>query len=324
MERRSLMFGTLGPAAATLLGPSGAHAQGKFPSRPIRIIVANPAGGPGDLLSRAFGEKATQTLGQPFVIENRAGGSTVIGTQAAARSEPDGYTLVNLTTSGVVQTVLQERLPYSLSADFVPVIGIGFFPMVIAVSASSNVRSLSDLQVRAGQANGINYGSGGTGTLAHLASISLLSEIKGRGTHVPYRGSAPAIQGLMGGQIDMFFGDTLLALSMKDSLRLLAITAKARLPDLPDVPTTSELGLPTLNSKLWFAFLAPSNTPAAILQRLHEAFATAQDDAVFKEKMASHGFELEIMPSAVCSTYIRNEASRWGKIIKANDIRAGD
>jgi tripartite-type tricarboxylate transporter receptor subunit TctC len=315
----------LGPAAVALTpGIQDLQAQERFPSRPIRMIVANPPGGPGDLLSRIFGEKATQSLGQPFVIENRAGGSTVIGTQAAARSEPDGYTLFNLTTSGVVQTVLQEKLPYSLSTDFVPIVGIGFFPMVIAVSATSGIRTLSDLQARASVANGVTYGSGGTGTLAHLASINLLNEIKGRGTHVPYRGSAPAVQGLLGGQVDMFFGDTLLALSMRESLRLLAITSKTRLPSLPEVPTTAELGLPALDSKLWFAFLAPSGTPDPIVRRLHQAFAAAQDDTAFKEKVAGHGFEMNIMPAQACATYMHDEARRWGNVVKANDIRIGD
>jgi tripartite-type tricarboxylate transporter receptor subunit TctC len=323
MQRRDLIFSALAPAAAALL-PAPAGAQEGYPSRPIRMIVANPAGGPGDLLSRAFGEKATQTLGQLFIVENRAGGSTVIGTQAAARAEPDGYTLLNLTTSGVVQTVLQERLPYDLNRDFVPVIGVGYFPMVLAVSTSSNIRSIDDLRARARRPAGVNYGSGGTGTLAHLASLSLLAEIQGRGTHVSYRGSAPAIQGLMAGEIDLFFGDALLALALKDSVRLLAVTSKERVPGLPEVPTTAELGLPALNSKLWFAFLAPANTPDAILRRLHAAFAKAQDDAAFKDRMASYGFELEIMQAAACTAYMRDEASRWGGVIKANGIRTGD
>jgi tripartite-type tricarboxylate transporter receptor subunit TctC len=322
VDRRRFILGS--SAVAGLLGRGTAYAQDGFPSRPIRMVVANPPGGPGDLLSRVFGEKATQTLGQPFVVENKAGGSTVIGTQAVAQSAPDGYTLLNLTTSGVVQTVLQNKLPYSLSEGFVPVIGIGYFPMVIAVSASSSIRSIADLQASARRPNGINYGSGGTGTLAHLATINLLAEIQGRGTHVAYRGSAPAIQGLLGGETDMFFGDTLLALSMKDSIRLLAVTSKTRLPKLPDVPTTAEIGLPGLDSKLWFAFLAPANTPAPIVRRLHDAFAAAKDDAALQEKLAGYGFEMDIVNAEACSTYIRNEASRWEKVIKANGIRIGD
>lgn len=325
MDRRKLILGAFAPPVASLfVGRWAAHAQEPFPSRPIRLVVANPPGGPGDLLSRFFGEKATQALGQPFVIENKAGGSTVIGTQAVAQSAPDGYTLLNLTTSGVVQTVLQNKLPYNLMRDFVPVVGIGYFPMVVAVSASSSIRSIADLQASARRPNGINYGSGGTGTLAHLASINLLSEIKGNGTHVAYRGSAPAIQGLLGGQVDMFFGDTLLALSMKDSLRLLAVTSKTRLPKLPDVPTTAELGLPGLDSKLWFAFLAPSNTPEPILRRLYDAFATAKDDTAFQEKVAVYGFEIEIANAEACSSYMRDEASRWEKVVKANGVRVGD
>jgi tripartite-type tricarboxylate transporter receptor subunit TctC len=325
MNRRDLLRVAAVPAAAALLTkPSGTYAQERYPSRPIRIIVANPPGGPGDLLSRSFGDKATQTLAQPFIIENRAGASTVIGTQAAARSEPDGYTLFNLTTSGVVQTVLQDSLPYNLSRDFVPVIGIGYFPMVIIVSPSSGIQSMADLQARARRPGGINFGSGGTGTLGHLAGASLLSELGGRGTHVSYRGSAPAVQGVISGEIDMFFGDTLLATSLKDSVRLLALTSKERMPVLPDVPTTAELGLPGLNSKLWFAFLAPSATPQPILKRLYDAFSSAEADQAFKEKASSYGFELEIMGAESCSKYMQEEASRWGQVIKANGIRSGD
>jgi tripartite-type tricarboxylate transporter receptor subunit TctC len=306
------------------LGPGAAIASGNYPTRPIRAVVANPPGGVGDLITRAFGEKATADLGQVFVVENRPGASTVIGTQAVARSEPDGYTILNLTTSGVVQTVLQERLPYNLERDFVPIIGIGYFPMVLAVSGTSNIRSLSDLASIARSPAGLLYGSGGTGTLAHLAAITLLSALGGSSTHVPYRGNSEAIQGLIGGQVQLFFPATLEALSLKEAIRPLAVTSEHRFSGMPDVPTTAELGMPQLNSKLWFAFLAPAETPAPVVQRLYTAFSKASGDDAFKKRLLGFGFELEIKDEAASRVYMREEAQRWDVVVKANNIRTGD
>jgi tripartite-type tricarboxylate transporter receptor subunit TctC len=325
MKRRNLLISGFGAvSAAAAFRPSVVRAQDDYPSRPVRIVVANPPGGVGDLITRAFGEKAGAELGQAFVVENRPGASTVIGTQSVARAEPNGYTLLNLTTSGVVQTVLQDKLPYNLERDLVPVIGIGYFPMVLAVSAASNIRSMDDLATIARSSQGLVYGSGGTGTMAHLAALSLLKELGGHGTHVPYRGNSEAIQGLLGGQIQMFFPSTLETMSLKDALKPLAVTSAQRFPGLPDVPTTAELGLPHLNPKLWFAFLAPANTPKSVVSRLYNAFAKVQTDEALKRRLTGYGFELEIKDSAASLAYIQEEAKRWAVVVKANNIRMGD
>jgi tripartite-type tricarboxylate transporter receptor subunit TctC len=196
--------------------------------------------------------------------------------------------------------------------------------MVIIVSPSSGIQSMADLQARARRPGGINFGSGGTGTLGHLAGASLLSELGGRGTHVSYRGSAPAVQGVISGEIDMFFGDTLLATSLKDSVRLLALTSKERMPVLPDVPTTAELGLPGLNSKLWFAFLAPSATPQPILKRLYDAFlergsrpSLQGEGELIRLRARDHGGRILLKVYAGRSLPL-------GQVIKANGIRSGD
>src|SRR5258705_8297352 len=190
--------------AASLVG-SIATAAEVCPSRVIKMIVPNPAGGVGDLIARMLGDKGSAELGQPVVIENKAGASTVIGTDAVAKSKPDGCTILSLTASGVVVSVLQEKLPYNLERDFTPIVGVGSFPMVLAVPAESKLNSLADVIAAAKSKDGITYASGGPGTLAHLSAVRLLKEVNGTGNHIPYRGNPDAIQGLIGNHVQLFF-----------------------------------------------------------------------------------------------------------------------
>jgi tripartite-type tricarboxylate transporter receptor subunit TctC len=172
-------FGSIGIAAA----------EEPYPTRLIKMIVPNPAGGVGDLIGRVLAEKVSAELGQPIVIENKSGATTVIGTDAVARSKPDGYTILSLTASGVVVSVLREKLPYSLERDFTPIISVGSFPMALTVSAASKINSFADLVAAATSTKDITYASGGVGTLAHLSSVRLIKELNGTGNHVPYRGN---------------------------------------------------------------------------------------------------------------------------------------
>jgi tripartite-type tricarboxylate transporter receptor subunit TctC len=260
-----------------------AAAEGTYPTRPIKMIVPNPAGGVGDLISRVLAEKANAELGQPIVIENRSGATTVIGTDAVARSKPDGYTFLSLTTSGVVVSVLREKLPYNLERDFTPIISVGSFPMALTVSAASSINSFADLVAAARSTRGITYASGGVGTLAHLSSVRLIKELNGAGNHVPYRGNNDAIQALLGNHVQMFFPSTAEALPLATSgeIRVLGVTSEERLPTLPDVPTMRELGFAQFNPRLWYAFLVPANTPANVISRLHDALAKATMDSLY-------------------------------------------
>jgi tripartite-type tricarboxylate transporter receptor subunit TctC len=313
-------------SAANFGGISIATAADACPARFIKMIVPNPAGGTGDLVARALGEKVSAELGKPVVVENRSGASTVIGTEAVARAKPDGCTILSLTASGVVVSVLQEKLPYNLERDFTPIISVGSFPMVLAVPVASKLNSFADVVAAARSADGITYASGGAGTLAHLSSVRLIKEMNGTGNHVPYRGNSDAIQGLLGNHVQLFFPSTAEALQLAKSgkIRLLGVTSEERLPTLPDVPTMKELGFAQFNPRLWYAFLAPANTPANIVSGLHDAFVKATTDPSVRERLIALGFTMEMKGPAAVSAFMKDEAARWGKVIKDNNIKGAN
>lgn len=312
---------------ALCLGISHNVAQAKTcPGRVIKMIIANPAGGVGDLVGRVLGEKASEDLGQPVVIENRAGATTVIGTDFVAKAPPDGCTILNLTASGVVISVLRNNLPYSLARDFTPILGIGSFPMVMAVPGSSNLKTFADLTAAIKSKGGITYGSGGSGSLAHLVTVRLIRELGGSGIHVPYRGNPDAMQGLMRSDVQLFFPSSAEALAHAKAgkIRLLGITTELRLRTLPNVPTMKELGFADLNPRLWYALLAPANTPAQTLARMRDAFSKAILDPSMQERLSSLGFTPEIKDPASVSEFMESEAARWGKVIKEHGIKASE
>lgn len=291
-------------------------------ARVVKVVVPNPAGGGGDLITRVLSERAATELGQSFVIENRAGASTVIGTEFVATSKPDGCTILSLTASGIVISVLRDRMPYSLERDFAPIIGIGSFPMTLSVVGTSPIKSLADLAAAAKQPGGIAYGSGGPGTLAHLSSVRLLRELGGTGNHIPFRGNADAIQALLGGTVQMFFPSTAesIPLSKAGKVRVLGITSDERFPSLPDVPTMKELGFADFTPRLWYGFLAPAGTPPAYVQRLYEAFAKALQDPGVRERLITLGFTPDIQDPATTAAYMKREAARWQAVIRENNI----
>jgi tripartite-type tricarboxylate transporter receptor subunit TctC len=250
----------------------------------------------------------------------------VIGTEAVARAKPDGCTILSLTASGVVVSVLQEKLPYNLQRDFAPIISVGSFPMVLAVPVASKLNSFADVVAAARSKDGITYASGGAGTLAHLSSVRLIKELNGTGTHIPYRGNPDAIQGLLGNQVQLFFPSTAEALPLAKSgkIRLLGVTSEERLPTLPDVPTMKELGFAQFNPRLWFAFLAPASTPPNIVSGLHDAFAKAAMDPSIRERLTALGFAMEVKDPAAVSAFMKSEAGRWGKVVKDNNIQSAN
>ena len=326
MKLKRLICALTAQSAASFGGIGVATAAEACPARFIKMIVPNPAGGVGDLVARALGEKVGAELGKPVVVENRSGATTVIGTEAVARAKPDGCTILSLTASGVVVSVLQEKLPYNLERDFAPIISVGSFPMVLAVPVASKLNSFTDLVAAARSKDGITYASGGAGTLAHLSSVRLIKELNGTGTHVPYRGNPDAIQGLLGDQVQLFFPSTAEALPLAKSgkIRLLGVTSEERLPTLPDVPTMKELGFAQFNPRLWFAFLAPASTPPNIVSGLHDAFAKAAMDPSIRERLTALGFAMEVKDPAAVSAFMKSEAGRWGKVVKDNNIQSAN
>lgn len=292
-----------------------------YPNRPIKVIVPNPPGGPGDIVARAFTEKATPNIGKPFVLDYRSGASTTIGTGSVAKADPDGYTILALPSAGVGAAAIKKKLSYDIVTDFTPIAGIGTVPLVLVVRAGTNIKDMAEFSaaVRNGK---LTVGSAGVGTIGQLTSLLLISEIKGTATHVPFRGNPEVLQNLLGGHVDFSI------LSVADAapyaerpdVKLLATTADRRVTQLPNVPTMAEVGLPNVNSSLWYAFLAPNKTPADRVKRLYEAFAEAGKGLGSDQSLQKLGFNLEMRNPDQMAKMIAQEFARWRKLIADNNI----
>lgn len=296
------------------------------PDRYMRMVIPQPAGGVGDMIGRVLAEKVGESLKQQMLVENRPGATGTIGAALVAKAKPDGCTNLHLTVSGVVASVIRTNLPYDLERDFTPLAGVGSFPMVLAVSATTKIRSFTDFVAAAQLLDGVNYATGGPGTMAHLSSLQLLKQINGKGTHVPYQGNAPALQGLLSGQAHFMFPSTAEALPLVQGgkLRVLGVTSEKPLAGFPNVPTMKALGLADFSPVLWFAFLVPSATPAATVSQLQDAFANAVTNAVVQERLNVLGFTPEVKKSAEASAMIRAELARWKKVVQENNQTSQD
>ena len=267
-----------------------------FPTRPVRFIVPYAAGGSGDLLARLLGNKLAAIWGQQVVVDNRAGGGGLIGTEFAARSDPDGYTLY-LATDGplTVAASLYKRVSYDWKRDFAPVSMLAMGYQVLIVRASLPARNLQELIALAREKPGeLNYASIGIGSAPHLGAELFKSVAKVDVTHVPYRGSsAQAISALLAGDVAMFLVGTSTAVShiQSGALRGLAVTAGKRVDGLLEVPTFAEAGLPGVDVSLWFAVLAPNGTPAPIVKKLNADIAQVVADPDFRQALAVRGFD---------------------------------
>ena len=309
-------------ATSFMLGPAAAQTA-SYPSHPIRLIVQFPAGGSSDIMGRAFADKLGVDLGQSVIVDNRSGGNTVIGTQAAASSKPDGYTILQVTPNAVIVASLQPKLPYDLERDFTPVIGVGSVPLLLVVPEKSDIRSIADLvAVAKATPGGVSYASGGIGSLGHLASAQLARELKLTATHVPYRGVAPALQDVIGNRAQFMLVSSLEGIQMeKSGIRVLGVTSGQRLPTLPNVPTMSELGFANFHPSVWYGFVVPKNTPPDIVDRLHKAFAKAANDPAVRERLAFLGLTIRIRSGVEFGKHMRDEAVRWNRVVKQNDIK---
>ena len=288
---------TLLAAAVTVaLAPSERAAAQDYPSRPVRFIVPYAAGGSGDLLARLLGNKLASIWGQQVVVDNRAGGGGLIGTESAARSEPDGYTLY-LATDGplTIAASLYKRVPYDWKRDLAPVSMLAMGYQVLIVKPSLPARSVQELIALARQRPGeLNYASIGIGSAPHLGAELFKSVAKVDITHVPYRGSsAQAITALIAGDVAMFLVGTSTAVPhiQSGALRGLAVTSSNRVDGLPEVPTFAEAGLPGVDVSIWFAVLVPTGTPPAIIKKLNSDIAHVVADPEFKKALAVRGFD---------------------------------
>ncbi|MEP6657000.1 MAG: tripartite tricarboxylate transporter substrate binding protein [Betaproteobacteria bacterium] len=313
-----------GGLAALALTATLALAQ-PFPNQPVKWIVPYPPGGGTDVVARSVGTALAASLGQPVVIENRPGAATLIGAEAIARAKPDGYT-IGTADSGTLafNPTLYAKLPYDPAKDFVFIGGLARFPLVLAVKPSLPVNTLAEMIDYAGKnANALNYGTPGAGSPHHLAMELFKQRARVSLTHVPYKGMAPAVQDILGGQIDVMFVDLATGLQhiRAGKLRAIAVASPKRLATLPDVPTIAESGLPDFEAYAWQAVVAPAGTPPEIVARLNRELTTALNSAEIRKKLSDMGVEPTPMPSAQIADFAKSEALRWGGVINAAGIK---
>ncbi len=309
--------------ALVLMGCS--HAIAAYPDRPIKVIVPFAPGGGTDLVARTLGVPMSEDLKQSIVIDNKPGGSTIIGTDALAKSPPDGYTLVVATLAHAVNPSLKAKLPYSQDNDFAPVILVGISPNVVVVSADSPYKTFSEFLAAAKANPGkLSYASQGGGTSAHLAG-ELFNSIAGtKLTHVPYKGAGPALTDVIGGQVDVMFATASAVGSLVESgkLRALAVTSPARstIPLLAKLPTVAESGVPGYSAGSWYGYFAPAGTPPAVINRLNTSIKKGTQTAAFKARVESEGLMIKAGTPEEFAKFVKAEELRWKAVIKDANI----
>ena len=304
---------------------SAASAQ-NYPDRPIRLIAPFPAGGLADVLARAVGDEMSKSLGQPVIVENRAGAGGNVGADAVAKAAPDGYTLL-MSSAGILTAnqFLYSKMPFDPEKDFIPVSIVADMPMMVVVNPKVEAKTLRELVAMARANPGkLNFGSPGIGTTGHLGLALMLHAAKVQITHVPYRGAAPAITDLVGGQIDGVVDNppTVLPHINEGRLRALAVTAKQRLALLPDLPTTAEAGVANYEASSWFGIAVPAGTPPAVVARLHKEIVAALRQPAMAERFAKTGARLVGNSPEDFAKQIRAERVQWGEVIRAANIKA--
>ncbi len=321
---RTLSFIIAVALAGALALPRGASAQ-DYPTRPVTIIVAQPPGGGTDIIARIIANQLSEQLGQPFVVENRPGAGTVVGTAAAANAAPDGYTLLTgLSANMAVNPSLFAHLSYDPIRDFTPVSMLAEFPFAVVVSNSFPAHSIGELVAMAKAKPGaINFASAGNGTGQHLSTELFELDAGIKMTHVPYRGAAPAYTDVMSGQTPVFFDNLASALGQikGGSVRALAVTGKERSPLLPDVPTVAESGVPDYVYYVWFGLWAPKKTPQPVVQRLYASVQKALADPAVQKRIAADGGLPMVMPLAEIEPFVKSEIAKWADVIKRGGVQ---
>ena len=296
-----------------------------WPERPIRLIVPFPAGGGTDVISRQLAERMAANTGWTIVVENRAGAGGNIGLDTVAKAAPDGYTIgMGQASNLVVNPALYARMPYDPLKDFAPISSIASQGLVVVVSAKSAFRSLADLVAAAKRKpDGVSLAHAGNGTIGHLAGEMLSRRAGVKILIVPYKGIAPALTELMGGQVDVIFGNPLAVMPLVtgDLLRPIAVSSSRRLAVLPDVPTVAESGFPGFDAVNWSGLVAPARTPDAVIARLNEEAAAALRRPEMAEKLALDGSEAFASSVAAFGAFMRAERAKWGAIVRDTGIR---
>jgi tripartite-type tricarboxylate transporter receptor subunit TctC len=313
---------TLCFSLAMLLSAPVSHAA--YPERPVRIVVPFAPGGGTDIVARKLGEAIAGDLGQPVVIENKPGAGTIIGTNAVATSPPDGYTLLMATFAHAVNLSLYAKLPYDTFRAFDPVALVARSFNVVVVDPRLPIGSIRDL-ISYAKANpgAVNFGSYGVGTSAHLAGELFKSLTGVNLTHVPYKGAAPALTDLLGGQIQVMFATVASAAAYVQGgqLRALAVTSSERSPAFPELPTVAESGAPGYVAESWYGLYAPAGTPAEVIRRLNETVGRGVGTPTFKTLEEAEGLTFAVGTPEDLDRYVHGEAARWQNIIRTSNIK---
>ena len=323
--RRVLAF--LAAIAALAVAPCPAQAQSPWPTKPVRLIAVFPPGGSVDQVARILAAQLSQQTGQPFVVENRAGASGVLGTAAVAQAAPDGHTLGVVFDTHAVNPSLIPNLPFNTLRDLAPVMLVGTSPMAIVAHASQPYRNFRDVLAAARTAPGsVAFGSIGSGSLGHLA-MTQIGNLQGvEFNHVPYKGGGPLMTDAVGGQVPLSIGTVFLVNPHVRSGRLRALAVTSRAPDaqMPGVAPVAEQGVAGFEALAWWGVFAPGATPPALAQRIHEELAKALKAPVVAEKLTAQGMDLVGGSPEVLDRFQRAEIERWAKVVRENRIRAGD
>ena len=309
--------------ALCLVVASSAWAE-DYPSKPIRLIVPFPPGGPNDIIARVVGQRMSEIAKQPVVIDNRSGSAGALGTDAVAKAEPDGYTIAITSASSLAILPTMEKINYDPQKDLVPITLVATVPEMLVVAGNVPARNMAELVALAkAQPGKLNFASAGVGGLPHLAGELFKLTAKVDIVHVPYRGAAPAINDLLGQQVQMTFLDLPVILPQIKSGNLypIALGAKTRSPLAPDVPTTAEVGMPDVLAENWYGMVAPAATPRDVIAKLSKITTEAVSDPNVKDKLADQGLTLVPDSPEEFRSYIASESEKWAKVIKDAGVK---
>ena len=307
-------------AVLLALTPQSGAAQ-NYPEKPIRFIVPYAAGGTTDLLSRAIAQKLAEAIGQPVVPDNRPGAGGNVGAEIAAKSPPDGYTMLMAPVSpmAINVTLYGSKLSFNPEKDFAPVTLVAKVPLVLVVHPSVPVKNLQELIALAKSKPGqLNYGSAGNGSSNHLVGEMFKTAAGIEMVHIPFRGGGPGMMALLGGQIDLLVGQVPTVATMVNSgrLRAIAVSGAKRSPALPEVPTMAEAGLPGFDATAWYSIAVPAGTPKSIITRLHAELVKILKSPDIRERLISEGADVETSAPEELAAFIRTEIPKWAKAVK--------
>ena len=312
-------------AAMMLACAASANAQQPYPNKPIRLIVGFAPGGNTDTVGRLVGQRLGERLGTQVVIDNRGGAGGTIGTELAARANPDGYTLtMGTTTTHAIAVAAYPKLRYDPVTDFSPIALVAIAPYLLVVNSSVPAKSLKDfIALAKSQPGKLNYGSAGTATTTHLVMATLTTRAGLEMTHIPYNGNGPATTAVLGGQVQALFGamPPLLPHVSAGKLRALAISSAKRSASLPDVPTAAESGFPGFDVTLWLGFFAPKGTPAAVIKRLETELVQIAQSPEMKDQMSRQGLDAHAAGSTELAKLVKTEITNYNAVFKSAGIK---